>query len=304
MLKKILTILSLALAFVLPSMAQEVILKASVDRDKILIGEHIRMKLYVEIPTATPMGWFHLDTLPHFHFINKGKVDTQHNATRVIFKQDLIITSFDSGRWAIPQLGLTVGNKRFLTDSILVSVDYSPMDPNQPYHDIKDIIEVPATDNDWINYLIAALTALAIAVLSYLWWRKKKPQVVATTPAAPKLSPLEQAMKELKELQEENLPQRSMVKTYFIRLNDITRNYFRNRGLVTAPDALNETLVLRVKNDLPPEHLSRFAQALRLADAVKFARYAALPEEQEEALEAVRKAITIIDEVEYKKPGT
>jgi hypothetical protein len=57
MLKKILTILSLALAFVLPSMAQEVILKASVDRDKILIGEHIRMKLYVEIPTATPMGW-------------------------------------------------------------------------------------------------------------------------------------------------------------------------------------------------------------------------------------------------------
>lgn len=305
MLKQTLTILLLVFCASLSmAQSQEVQVNASIDRNKILIGEPILLTLRVEIPTATRMGWFNLDTIPHFQFIAKNRIDTQNNARAVIFKQIISITSFDSGSWTIPQLGLTVGNNRYLTDSLTVMVDYSKMDPNQPYHDVKDILEVPASDSSYISYIIAAITIIAIALLVYLLWKKKKPVATPSVLSGPLLSPLEQALKDLDLLKQENLPAKALMKSYFIRLNDITRTYYRNRRLVTAPDASNEALVLKVKSDLPAEQFSGFAQSLRLADAVKFARYTPSSEEQEEAFEAIKKSLTIIDEVHYKTPGT
>ncbi|WP_290708439.1 hypothetical protein [Flavihumibacter sp. CACIAM 22H1] len=283
--------------------AQEVRVTASINRNKILIGEPILLTLNVEIPQATRMGWFDLDTIPHFQFITRNKIDTQNNARTVLFRQVLSITSFDSGSWVIPQLGLTVGNNRYLTDSIPVMVDYSPTDPNQPYHDLKDIVELPAVDTLYINYILAAVTLIAIALLVYFLWGRNKAVEVKEKPSAIQLSALEQALKELAELKAAGQPSATEVKPYFTRLNDITRNYFKNRGLVTAPDASNEVLVMRVQSDLSREQLYQLAQTLRLADAVKFARYIPPVNEQEEAVDMIRKSLSIIEEVHYKKPG-
>jgi hypothetical protein len=302
MLKKIPIIwMVLLLAGWMSAEAQEVRVQASVDRTKILIGEPVQLRLDVEIPQNTPMGWFNMDTLPHFQFITKNKIDTQQNARTILFKQILSITSFDSGQWVIPQLGLTVGNNRYLTDSLTILVDYSPMDPNQPYHDIKDIIEVPETDSIYINYILVAVTLIAIALLIWFLLRKKKP-MVAQEHNGPRLSPLQQALKELEELKAEHPAEN--VKSYFTKLNDILRTYFRNRKLVTAPDAGNELFILKVQSDLSREQVQQLAQSLRLADAVKFARYRPSVTEQNEAYEIIRKTLPIIDEIHYKTPGS
>lgn len=282
--------------------AQEVRVKASIDRNKILIGEPIQLRLDVEIPQNTAMGWFHLDTLPHFQFITRNAIDTQNNARTILFKQFVTITSFDSGSWVIPQLPLTVGNNRYLTDSIPVTVDYSPMDPNQPYHDIKDILEVPEADSGYINYIILAITLLAIALLIWIFWKKKKSAAPAAVAGLAR-SPLDQALLELNALKADQESGVTTVKTYFIRLNDILRVYFKNRQLVTAPDAGNEQFVLKVQQDLKAEQVQSLAQTLRLADAVKFARYGASVQEQQEALEVIRKTLPVIEEIHYKNPG-
>jgi hypothetical protein len=302
MLKKITIIwLLVTVAGLFSVQAQDVRVQASVDRNKILIGEPIQLRLDVEIPQGTPMGWFNLDTLPHFTFITKNKIDTQNNARTILFKQILSITSFDSGRWVIPQLGLTVGNNRYLTDSISIMVDYSPADPNQPYHDLKDIVEVPETDSLYINYILVAATLIAIALLVWLLSNKKK---AAVTPEfkGSRLSALEQAMKELEELKA--VSSSANVKTYFTRLNDILRTYFKNRNLVTAPNAGNESFVQKVQSDLSREQVFQLAQTLRLTDAVKFAKYNPSAAEQEEAYEVIRKTLPIIDEIHYKNPGS
>ncbi|WP_290790305.1 hypothetical protein [Flavihumibacter sp. UBA7668] len=304
MLKKILTIWLLTVFIGLVAVqAQEVRVSASINRNKILIGEPILLTLDVEIPQATRMGWFNLDTIPHFQFISRNKIDTQNNVSTVLFKQVVSITSFDSGQWVIPQMGLTVGNNRYLTDSLRVTVDYSPMDPNQPYHDLKDIVEVPAMDTLYINYILAAVTLIAIALLVFLLWKRNKTEVEKEKPSGIQLSALELALKELTELKKGGLPAVTEVKPYFIRLNDITRTYFKNRRLVTSPDATNEQLVMKVQSDLSREQLYQLAQTLRLADAVKFARYIPPVNEQEDALEVIRKSLSIIDEVHYKTPG-
>jgi hypothetical protein len=40
--------------------------KASIDKNAILIGEPIRLNLEAELPAGVQAQWFPLDTLPHF----------------------------------------------------------------------------------------------------------------------------------------------------------------------------------------------------------------------------------------------
>src|ERR1700730_11259714 len=120
----------------------DVSIRATINRDKIMIGEPVELKLEAKLLTGADAKWFPLDSMTHFEFIDKGKIDTVITADSKTYRQTLIITSFDSGRWAVPSLPLTIGNKEYLTDSLPVSVAYSNADPKQGYHDIKDIVEV------------------------------------------------------------------------------------------------------------------------------------------------------------------
>jgi hypothetical protein len=54
----------------------QVLVKASIDRDKILVGDSIILTLDVRAPLGEDVSWFNLDTLPHFEFLDKGKIDT------------------------------------------------------------------------------------------------------------------------------------------------------------------------------------------------------------------------------------
>ena len=60
---------SLLLPAVLFSNAQQTTVKATVDKNKILIGEHIRLRLEADIPESELIQFFTIDTLPHFEIL-------------------------------------------------------------------------------------------------------------------------------------------------------------------------------------------------------------------------------------------
>jgi len=107
-----------------------------------MIGEPVELKLEAKIPAGSAAKWFPVDSIAHFEFIDKGKIDTTITSDSRTYRQTLLITSFDSGRWALPAFPLAIDNKEYLTDSLPVSVAYSNFDPKQDYHDIKEIIEI------------------------------------------------------------------------------------------------------------------------------------------------------------------
>src|ERR1700712_792894 len=131
----------------------DVSVRASINRDKIMIGEPVQLTLEAKVPSVADVKWFPLDSIVHFEFIDKGKIDTSFSGDNRIYRQTIIVTSFDSGRWAVPSFPLTIGNKEYLTDSLPVSVAYSNFDEKQDYHDIKDIIEVENTTLRYINWV-------------------------------------------------------------------------------------------------------------------------------------------------------
>lgn len=282
--------------------AQDIMVKASVSKDRILIGEPIVLKLEAEIPKNSETGWFKVDSLAHFEYLDDPVKDTQLNAVTILFKELHTITSFDSGSWTIPRYVITINNNRYLTDSIRIDVGYSPADPSQPYHDIKDIVDVPDANQLYTNYIIAVVTVLAIAALVWLLRRKKRIAGPATT-TGPLLTPYEKASAELQALRASGLPSAGQLKQFYVKLNDILRNYFREQQLVTKPDASNDQLVVGVKSHLDNESVYRLAQSLRLADAVKFARYEPGDQEHEQVFNGVKESIEIIESKIRKTPG-
>ena len=274
--------------------AQQVSVKATVDRTTILIGEPIKLNLEASVPTGTAFKWFKTDTIPHFDIVEQGKPDSTADANSRVYKQQLIITSFDSGYWTIPAFVLQSGRKRFKTDTFNINVTFSPADTSRDYHDIKDIIKVDNPGNPYIPWIIAAVTLVALIALIY-FLRKKKPAKPAGPPVS-KLSPFEEATQSLEALRKENLPGKGEVKQYYTRLNDILRWYVYRRFDISSLEKTNEELIMQLRQTrLPQNDYTTLAQALRMADFVKFAKYTPSAVDQEETYQVIKNSISRLE---------
>jgi len=270
----------------------------SVDRRSILIGEPIQLTLRADVPTGTNATWFLTDSLAHFEFIEKGKIDSEITVEGKIFRQHLVITSFDSGRWEIPPLAVAIDTKKFYTDSITINVDFSKFDPRQDYHDIKDIIEVENPFVRFISWVLSAITFISLLLFVYFLTRRKsiREEVQMLTP---RFSPLEEALKALDALQRKRLAENGEVKTFYMELNEIIRVFVLRKMQIASMERTNEELILQFRGlNLSKEQFSRLAQALRIIDFVKFAKYLPGPNEHQENFEIIKSSIEVLNTLE------
>ncbi|MDP4261077.1 MAG: hypothetical protein Q8941_00985 [Bacteroidota bacterium] len=264
--------------------------KATIDRNNILIGEQIHLTLEANIPENELIHFFILDTLPHFEILNRPKIDTTNTSNGTVLRQIITITSFDSGHWVIPSLPLS---ENLTTDTIPVDVAFSQFDPAQDYHDIKDIIEVkpePEKKKWWLWYAAGGGVLLIILFLIYLL-RKKKPVVLAPVIVA---DPFEEAMKQLGKLQQDELDP----KQYYSRLVDIFRIYVREKKGIHSLQKTTDDLVVQLRGiPLAKEQFERLSQALRLSDFVKFAKYIPGSEDDRNTFETIKQTIGEIEQI-------
>src|SRR5579871_2571488 len=100
-LKYIVWILVLLCNVLYISAQTQVSVTATANRKQILIGEQIQLTLEAKLPLGVDMSWFPLDSIPHFDFVEKGKIDSSVTEDGKTFRQDVLITSFDSGTFVI-----------------------------------------------------------------------------------------------------------------------------------------------------------------------------------------------------------
>lgn len=274
----------------------QVLVKASVDRDKIVVGEPIIFTLDVRTPLGQDVTWFNLDTLPHFEFLDKGKRDTIEDVDGKKWQQQLTITSYDSGYWQVPSISLKVGNKVYYTDSLGVQVGYANADLSPEYKDIKEIEDVPDTDTNYIPWVLGALTLVALGVMVYLF--RKKKAVSAPVPVAVKLTPYDEAMQALDELQKKDLPGKGDVKTYYITLNDILRVFVMRKLKIASLEKTNGELIIELKKlRMNDEYFRELTAALQMADFVKFARYQPGAADNDKNFTVIQSAIKTLNNI-------
>ena len=264
--------------------------EVSIDKNKVLIGEIFQLRIQIHFPQGTTGGTVSIDSIPHFEFAEKPVIDSSTEKGARNIKAIYKLTSFDSGRWVIPSFVVSQGVK---TDTIPVDVVFSDFDPNQEYHDIKDILDVKPSKKkmQWWWYAIGA--ALLLAALIYYLSRKKKLVPVLMPKSA--VNPYDEAMKHLEQLQRE----KPEAKQYYSRLTDIFRLYiFRKKGILSLQKTTDD-MVLQLRNlDMGKEQFDKLAQSLRLSDFVKFAKYIPTSEDDKSAFEEIKKAIITIEKSE------
>ncbi|HEV8080468.1 MAG TPA: hypothetical protein VGP43_07145 [Chitinophagaceae bacterium] len=285
------------------SFAQLPSLKTAIDKRQILIGEQLKYQVEASFPSGTyQITWFNVpDSFSHFEIVTRGKIDTLESKGKLILRQTLTLTSFDSGINTIPALAINFdplindSSIHLFTDSIPINVSYSPLDSIKPFHGIKSIIEVKDEIPMWMWIAGGALIILLIILIIYLikYFRKrKKPETLFNS----KLSPIDEAMLSLDALQKEQLLFKEEIKQFHTRMTDIFKRYL-SRKMQRDMHNLTSSDILVVLNDMKVSKIdtSIIAGSLRMTDAVKFAKYSPPASESEAALINTKKVITQID---------
>jgi hypothetical protein len=273
----------------------QVSVRSNIDRDGILIGERLTLTVEAYVPTGAAVTWFNADTIPHFEILNKSGTDTAQSIDAKKFTENFELTSFDSGIQYIPPFEIVVEGQSYFTDSIAINVSFTPFDPNEDYRDIKDIIEVKNPSVKYIPWILGALALLSLAVIIYLWYRRKTNAKTIKEEAIPALTPYEEAMKALQQLAARNL-NNGEVKLYYSEMNDILRRYVSRKFFVSTFARTNEELILELSAmSIPKDAFISLAQSLRMSDFVKFAKYQPSEDDNRNNLKIVTSSIEILD---------
>lgn len=282
-------------------------LKTTVDKNEILIGEQIKLKVVATMPHQDFfVKWIEIpDSLQHFEVVEKSKIDSTFTNQKLTgLSQVLTFTSFDSGKWTIPQFNIDFnpsnGDKPYnlYTDSFPLAVAYQADTANiirdiKPIRDVKE--EIPVWY--WImgGAVILLLTAFGIGLYFYLKKRKKP------LPVHSALSAYQQAIKELEKLKQLNLSDAAGIKVYHTRLTEILKEYLSDKQ---GPDFISSTtgevLILLNQKGMDKAMLSKTAEAMRSGDAAKFAKYIPSADENAESWKAIKQAIDFTEKLYTK----
>ena len=269
--------------------AQRPLIDVAIDSAAILIGEQTTLHLTVTADKDRPVQIvIPNDTLmTGVEVLNLSKADsTEIENDRLVIKQDVLITSFDSSLYLLPPLKVIDGVDTVYSNQVALKVSTIPVNADKPeeFNDIKTVWKPPFVWADYYPIIYGILLALfLICVIAYIVKRiRAKKSLIPFKKEEPKLPPHEQAIKELDEIKQQKLWQQGRSKEYYTLITDTLRKYIEERFGINAMEMTSgEILELIRKNSEAQSVYDNLRQILQLADFVKFAKMNPLPDEND-----------------------
>lgn len=288
--RRILNLIFLLLVFA-GGLHSQALIKAIPDKPSVLVGEPLQLSIEVRLPAGTAYKWNLPDSLPHWEWMDKSVPVVTESRDGIQVKQVCRITSYDTGYWVIPRMVLLTGTKKYYTDTVGIRVDYLAQNPNEDYHDIKEIEEVAAGRIDpWLLFGAGAVVILAIAILLIVRNRRKMP---AMLPGLPKVDSLEGYLSVLDTSREQLRKGTIEVKQFYIQHNILFREFLEWKKGWKTREKTNEELVRQLRLlDLPETEYRELVQVLRLSDFVKFAKFSPSEEDIDRTVSISKQVMT------------
>lgn len=278
-------LLTLAFSFLTIYLPAQVV-NLTFDKQRVLLGEQIGVTVKAFVEKGATLTGFPIDTLPHLEVLQASKIDTAVIGNTLQLSQNLIVTSWDSGRWNIPTtLVAGVGSK-----PIALEVAYtSPWNPNQPYHDIKGIIPVENPGKTtWWWYLIGLAVLIALFLLFFPNGKKESKEVELDKNAYRK------AMQQLEKLEREKDHD---AKSFHIELINIFRNYLKGaKGIQSFSKTTDDLSIQLQSQKMQAADYNALVQTLRMSDLVKFAAYKPNATMNQDAINILKQSITKLEQ--------
>lgn len=307
----LLILVLLMLSSAKPVISQTIQATAKLDTASISIGQQVWLRINLTVPKKIKVIWPILqDSLTsHVEILRKSSIDTLANGDYINYSQRLTITSFDSGSYTLPPIGINyqlandTAMQHVFTQAITFRVQTVKIDTTHAIRDIKGPMEAPLTFAEIVPWLLAVL-ALAI-VMTLLWYylrQRKNNKPFISLPRKPKLPAYQIALESLDELNSRKLWQNGRIKEYYSQLTDIIRLYIEDQfGIAAIEMTTDEILNAFMNNNGGSNVANKLQQVLTTADLAKFAK--AQPVASENGL-CMQNAIEFIKETIPIQPTT
>lgn len=272
--------------------AQRTLVEVRVDSAAILIGEQTVLHLTVttdkdkEIQLVIPK-----DTLmAGVEVLDVPKADsTVIENNRLLIKQDLLVTSFDSSLYLLPPFKVIDGTDTVYSNQVALKVSTVPVNTDKPeeFYDIKEVWKPPFVLADYYPWIFGILLVLfLICVVAYVIKRlRNRESIIPFKKPEPKLPPHEQAIKELDEIKQQKLWQQGRNKEYYTLITETLRRYIIERFGINAMEMTSGEILDFIRKQHEADSVyENLKQIMQLADFVKFAKMNPLPDENDLSL--------------------
>ncbi len=291
--------------------AQNLELKAQLSKNRILVGDTLSLWLSVEVDKNSEIVFpIIFDTIAQgVEIVGEPKLDSIVGIDSKKYIKQFTISAYDSAMYVFGGLA-AVDISRDIPDTIYSNdltlfVDYQDLN-NELETKIdtalkekiianKANIETPFSFAEfWILtkeflkkywYFVLALIIIILFVL-YWYYRIRKRKIDLSIKPIIKIKPHIEALDNLDTLTEKKLWQQGKTKDYYSELSEILRLYMERRFNIIALETTTEIIrtQLRYYKHTSTELEEDIHSLLQLSDYVKFAKYKALPAENEKSL--------------------
>ena len=264
-----------------PLSAQEITVSASTDTTDYMIGDQIQYSLLIEMnKDVYIINPFFRDSLKNIDVISISDPIAKENETGKSVKYNCVLSRFDSAEVTIPPIKIeyrTKGDstlKFALSNPVTFNIHRLDVSMQEEIKDIKPPIRL--FNYLFLIYLGIALVILLIGYFVYRRYFKNKPQPEIKVKT--EKIPLHQiTLRQLDQLEREELWQKGFLKDYHSRITDIIREYFEKQfGIPALERTTTESLKLLRQHPKGIKVLDTTSQFLNNADLVKFAKYSPL----------------------------
>lgn len=290
--------------------AQETLIDATIDVADIMIGEQTSIHLTITVDNGKTVYWpIPAEVLmPGIEVLSLPKPDTTLiDNNRLVIKQDILVTSFDSSLYLLPPFMVIDQNDTIYSNQIALKVSTLEVNVDAPdeFFDIKDVWKPPFVLADYYLWIFGILlTLFLICVIGYIIQRlRNQKSLIPIKKEIPLLPPHEEAILHLDEIKQQKLWQQGREKEYYTEITDTLRRYiFRRYGTNAMEMTSYEILeVIQRENDAKSVY-DTLKQVLQLADYVKFAKFHPLPDENDLSMMNAYLFINQTKYVEFVKP--
>ena len=262
--------------------------ESQVDRSTAYIGDVIQYSVIVtHDPDVNVIMPELAQNLGQFELRDYKVEEPRKQDGKIISRTDYSLSTFDTGEFTIPelQIGYTTKTdsteKFFKTEPLLITVQ--SLDPEKD-GDIRDIKPPRVPDRDYRDYILWGLIGLGVLIVAGAAWyfirRYRQGKSLLPVKQKPQRPAHEVALEALQALVQGSLLTDGEVKTYYIQLSDIIRQYIRDRFFIDAPEMTTGQLLNEMDREgLKADEIGMISEFLNGCDLVKFAKY--IPGEKE-----------------------
>lgn len=288
------SVMAAVLVAAVPALRAQNIVSAGVSRDTILIGDQIEWTSEMQVPRGMSVRVDSMSgyVVPGVELIGPFTIDTVDRGRDFSkVRTRAVITSFDSGSYVLPPLVVYVYRGEEAVDTmrlpeVPLEVTTVPIDTaTYQMYDIRPQFRYPVTFREVLPWILGAL-ALAAAVTA-VWMalaRRRRNRPLFGKPA-PQDPPHIVALRDLDRIRGEKLWQSGNQKQYYTEITDTLRVYMEKRfGIKTIERTSGEILSDLSDKDVPPSDFEAVRDLFGTADLVKFAKYTASAQENENAV--------------------